>query len=83
MKRFFIFILAFAVLSFTAFTALAQDTQSKGSIKGSVTDPNGAVVTGATVTVTGPTGDRQNGWRESLGWTLLCGSWANRTTWSV
>jgi hypothetical protein len=53
MKRVFLFILTLAVLSFAAFTAGAQDTQTKGSIKGTITDPNGAVITGATVVVTG------------------------------
>jgi hypothetical protein len=57
MKRSFIFILAFAVLSFTAFSALAQDS-TKGSIRGTISDPNGAVITGATVTATGATGER-------------------------
>jgi hypothetical protein len=58
MKRVFLFILTLAVLSFAAFTAGAQDTQTKGSIKGTITDPNGAVITGATVVVTGAAGER-------------------------
>ena len=58
MKRCFLFILALAVVSFTAFAALGQDIQTKGGIRGTVTDPNGAVVAGASVTVTGPAGER-------------------------
>src|SRR5512140_4044164 len=56
MKRVFLFILILAVLSFMAFTARAQET--KGTIKGTVTDPNGAVISGATVAVTGAAGER-------------------------
>ena len=57
MKKVFVFVLAlcFAVLTASAF---AQDIQTKGSIGGTVTDPNGAVVPGATVTATGAEGDR-------------------------
>jgi len=57
MKKVFVFVLAlcFAVLTASAF---AQDIQTKGSIGGTVTDPNGAVVPGATVTATGPEADR-------------------------
>ncbi len=58
MKRFILMILTVCLLSFTALTASAQDLQTKGSIKGSVTDPNGAVVAGATVTVKGAAGER-------------------------
>ena len=36
----------------------AQDIQTKGSIGGTVADANGAALPGATVTVTGPEGDR-------------------------
>src|ERR1043166_2824158 len=55
MKRFIFLILTLSLLSFTA---AAQDLLTKGSIKGTITDPNGAVVSGATVTVTGATGAR-------------------------
>ena len=56
MKRVFLFILTLAVLSFAAFTAVAQET--KGTIKGTVTDQNGAVISGAAVSVTGAAGER-------------------------
>lgn len=58
MKRFIFMILTFSLLSFAALTAMAQDLQTKGSIRGSVTDPNGAAVSGASVTVTGASGER-------------------------
>ena len=58
MKKFIFLILAFCLLSFTAFIAQAQDIQTKGSIKGTVTDPGGAVVAGATVKVSGAAGER-------------------------
>ena len=58
MKKVFFLVLAFCLLSFTAFSALAQDIQTKGSLKGSVTDPNGAIVAGATVAVSGSTAQR-------------------------
>jgi len=38
--------------------AFGQDIMTKGSITGRVLDPSGAVVPAATVTVSGPTGDR-------------------------
>src|ERR1700757_3359760 len=42
-----------AILALTAANALwAQSTISTGSIQGTVTDPNGAVVSGATITIT-------------------------------
>ena len=58
MKKIFLMVLAFCLLSFTAFLAQGQDLQTKGAIKGTITDSGGAVVVGATVTVTGPTGER-------------------------
>src|ERR1051326_2015222 len=39
-------------------TMFAQDTATKGTIAGRIVDPTGAVIPGATVTASGPTGDR-------------------------
>lgn len=58
MKKVLLFFLAACLLSFTALSAMAQDIQTKGSIRGVVTDSNGAVVVGANVKITGPTGER-------------------------
>jgi hypothetical protein len=60
MRNVFKFALAFCALSFLVLAPVvqAQDILTRGSIRGTVTDPNGAVVTGATVVVTGPTGER-------------------------
>ena len=59
MKNLFKFSLAFCLLSLSALATIAQgDLQTRGTIKGTVTDPGGAVVSGATVTVSGPTGER-------------------------
>src|SRR5215470_13196417 len=58
MKKFILMFLAFCLLGFAALTAFAQDIQTKGSLKGTVTDPGGAVVAGATVTITGAATDR-------------------------
>jgi len=52
MKKFFMFVMAMALALF-ATSAMAQ-TSTTGSIEGSVTDPNGAAVRGATVSVTSP-----------------------------
>ncbi len=49
MKRFFYLLILASVF---AMTALAQAGNSTSEIKGKVTDPNGAVVSGATVTAT-------------------------------
>src|SRR5215467_10737590 len=51
-KFWIVFILCTSFATFTLLPAGAQSTLSTGSIQGSVTDPNGAVVTGATVTIT-------------------------------
>src|SRR5689334_14424190 len=48
MKKFFMFVMAMA-LAFFASSAMAQ-TSTTGAIEGTVTDPNGAAVKGATVT---------------------------------
>jgi hypothetical protein len=45
-------------LGFSPIAASAQDILTKGSISGTVVDINGAVIQGAKVTVTGPTGER-------------------------
>src|SRR5438874_10871136 len=52
MKKFFMFVAALSLALF-ATSAFAQSTTT-GSIEGMVTDPNGAAVKGATVTVTSP-----------------------------
>ena len=52
MKKVFMFVVALALALF-ATSAMAQSSTT-GSIEGSVTDPNGAAVKGATVTVTSP-----------------------------
>ena len=50
--------LAFIIGGTAAASVMAQDVQTKGFIGGTVTDPAGAAVPGATVTVTGQTGTR-------------------------
>jgi outer membrane receptor protein involved in Fe transport len=52
MKKMFMFVMAMALALF-ATSAMAQ-TSTTGSIEGSVTDPNGAAVRGASVTATSP-----------------------------
>jgi outer membrane receptor protein involved in Fe transport len=52
MKKIFMFVMAMALALF-ATSAMAQ-TSTTGSIEGLVTDPNGAAVKGATVSVTSP-----------------------------
>ena len=52
MKKIFMFVVAMALALF-AVSAMAQ-TSTTGSIEGTVLDPNGAAVKGATVTVTSP-----------------------------
>jgi len=52
MKKIFMFVMAMALALF-ATSAMAQSSTT-GSIEGTVTDPNGAAVKGATVTVTSP-----------------------------
>src|SRR6266852_250366 len=52
MKKVFMFVLALTLAVF-ATGAMAQSSTT-GSIEGIVTDPNGAAVKGATVTVTSP-----------------------------
>ncbi|HYK20308.1 MAG TPA: carboxypeptidase regulatory-like domain-containing protein [Pyrinomonadaceae bacterium] len=45
-------------VSLVAWGAFAQDVQTKGMIGGVVTDPTGAAIPGARITVTGQTGER-------------------------
>ena len=52
MKKMFMFVMAMTLALF-ATSAMAQ-TSTTGSIEGSVTDPNGAAVKGASVMVTSP-----------------------------
>ena len=52
-KKIFAFVSAVAVMLCLTFAALAQ-TQTTGTVEGTVTDPNGAVVPGVTVTLSGP-----------------------------
>jgi len=48
-----------SLLCFTVIPAYAQgDLSTRGIIRGAVTDPNGAAIPGARVTITGTTGDR-------------------------
>ncbi len=49
-------VLVLVLLFALAFGAFAQTSVSNGSIEGNVTDASGAVVAGAKVTITGPTG---------------------------
>jgi Carboxypeptidase regulatory-like domain len=51
-KFWFAFILCICLLTFSLLPASAQSTIATGSIQGTVTDQNGAVVPGATVTIT-------------------------------
>lgn len=51
--------LSLAICLAIALTASGQDLATKGVISGRVVDPAGAVITGARVTISGPTGDRQ------------------------
>jgi hypothetical protein len=48
----FAFILSISLITFALLPACAQSTVATGSIQGTVTDPNGAVVPGATITIT-------------------------------
>jgi len=57
-RKIFLFLLVSCLLGLFTVAAMAQDIQTRGSIRGNVTDPNGAAVAGATVTVSGAAGDR-------------------------
>ncbi|HEY0349836.1 MAG TPA: hypothetical protein VGC60_16945, partial [Pyrinomonadaceae bacterium] len=52
MKKLFMFVAALSLALF-AISAFGQSTTT-GSLEGLVTDPNGAAIKGATVTVTSP-----------------------------
>jgi len=52
-----VFALTALIFSLSAI-GFAQESTVKGNLGGTVTDPSGAVVPGANVTVTGPTGER-------------------------
>jgi len=52
-KKFFAFVSAVVVTFLLTFSAAAQ-TQTTGTVEGTVTDPNGAVVPAVTVTLSGP-----------------------------
>jgi Carboxypeptidase regulatory-like domain len=62
LRRFFILfsclMMIFGAASLYSPLAFGQDILTKGAISGRVLDPTGAVIPGATVTVSGPTGDR-------------------------
>src|SRR5215468_1939299 len=52
-----VFALAAMIFSLTAI-GFAQESTVKGNIGGTVTDPSGAVIAGANISVVGPTGER-------------------------
>ena len=52
-KKFFAFVSAVVVSLFMTFAAMGQ-TQTTGTVEGTVTDPNGAVVPAMTLTLSGP-----------------------------
>src|ERR1044071_8477299 len=58
MKTLTLICLSFASLCLAASAILAQDIQTRGSINGEVKNKNGAAIVGATVKITGQTGER-------------------------
>jgi hypothetical protein len=52
LRFWFVFILCISFTTFSLLPARAQSTVATGSIQGTVTDPNGAVVPGAAITIT-------------------------------
>jgi hypothetical protein len=52
LKRLFLVALVVAMLVITGTSVIAQTTVSQGSIQGTITDPSGAVVGGAKITIT-------------------------------
>src|SRR5262245_1428184 len=57
MPDFLLRVLALSLMSCEALMVGVQEMQTTGSITSTVTDQTGAVLGGATVTVTGPTGE--------------------------
>src|SRR5207245_11778531 len=59
-NKWFCVITVFTVFAITAtgFAQVSAESAVKGNLGGSVIDPSGAVVPGAKVTITGPTGQR-------------------------
>lgn len=57
-RKIFLLLLVSCLVGLFTAAAMAQDIQTRGSIRGNVTDPNGAAVAGATVTVSGAAGER-------------------------
>jgi Carboxypeptidase regulatory-like domain/TonB-dependent Receptor Plug Domain len=53
-RCYFVFLLAFLLQAAASSLAFAQSTGNAGSISGTVTDPSGAVIAGATVTIQNP-----------------------------
>src|SRR6476660_3236206 len=51
-KRYLAFAISFFIVSLLSLAAFAQTTISTGSIQGTITDPSGAVVSGARITIT-------------------------------
>src|SRR6266496_4379783 len=58
MKKGSLLVVAILAIGFTSSIALAQDLSTTGSIGGKVTDVNGGALANASVTVSGPTGER-------------------------
>src|SRR6185503_571660 len=58
-------LLMIVCLALAASSAFGQDVQTKGTIGGTVTDPAGAAVPGAKITVTGPQVERTGTANES------------------
>src|SRR5947209_17682448 len=57
-KRILVSLLIPALLLFLGIPGFAQESTVKGNLAGVVLDASGAIVQGATVTLTGPTGSR-------------------------
>src|SRR6478609_1749678 len=70
----FAFILSISFTTFSLLPAGAQSTVATGSIQGTVTDPNGAVVQGATVTITNKGTGQSSGFTSSSSGTYASGA---------